>query len=223
MAHGGFLPPEGKNIETKLHIKRAEARQEACAAAAPSPCRAMSLYGSNIGRSGDFILLLTKYSYRNIVESSPLVTGVFRRRSIDGAGEWRSAAAARNRSPGRHGNRSPDTTTRLRGASLHAFRRRMPEPETRTRMPKNRHGGAPRGARPRSQGDARRLASASACRVMCTPGVPRVSAFTRVLTRYAPRAVSALYSPSLGGTRTRIGGARARMVSGRRSVGCLTS
>jgi hypothetical protein len=43
---------------------------------------------------------------------------------------------ARNRRPGRHGNRSPDTKTRLRGASLHALRRRMPEPETRTRRPK---------------------------------------------------------------------------------------
>src|SRR5712691_5966939 len=34
----------------------------------------------------------------------------------------------------------------------------------------NRHGRAPRGARPRSQGDARRLASASACRVMARQG-----------------------------------------------------
>ena len=50
--------------------------------------------------------------------------------------EWRSAAAARNRSPGRHGNRSPDTRTRPRGASLHALRRIMPEPEARTRGPK---------------------------------------------------------------------------------------
>src|SRR5216684_6278027 len=99
---------------------------------------------------------------------------------------------------GRHGNRSPDTRTRPRGASLHALRRRMPEPEARTRRPKNRHGGAPRGARPRSQGDARRLASVSACQSHGTPGVSRVSAFTRVLTRYAPRAVSALYSPSFG-------------------------
>ena len=35
---------------------------------------------------------------------------------------------------------------------------------------RNRHGGAPRGARPRSQGDAGRLASASACRVMARQG-----------------------------------------------------
>src|SRR5712692_8470074 len=38
--------------------------------------------------------------------------------------------------PGRHGNRSPDTRTRPRGASLHALRRIMPEPEARTRRPK---------------------------------------------------------------------------------------
>src|SRR5439155_26045528 len=49
--------------------------------------------------------------------------------------EWRSAAAARNRSLGRHGNRSPDTRTRPRRASLHALRRRMPEPDARTRRP----------------------------------------------------------------------------------------
>src|SRR6266849_623546 len=75
----------------------------------------------------------------------------------------------------------------------------MPEPETRTRTPTIATGGAPRGARSRSQGDARRLASASACRAACTPGVPRVSAFTRVLTRYAPRVSRRSAPPRFGG------------------------
>jgi hypothetical protein len=47
--HGGFLPLQGKNIETKLHIKRANARQER-AAAAPLPCRAIRRPGPATGR-----------------------------------------------------------------------------------------------------------------------------------------------------------------------------
>src|SRR6516225_750095 len=48
----------------------------------------------------------------------------------------------------------------------------MPKPETRTRGQKSPRCGAPRGARPRSQGDAGRLASAPAC-LASRPPVPR--------------------------------------------------
>jgi hypothetical protein len=92
----------------------------------------------------------------------------------------------------------------------------MPKPEARTRRPQIATVGAPRGARPRSQGDARRLASASACR--STPGVPRVSAFTRVLTRYAPRAVSALHPPLVRGRMQRMGSTRTQTASRERKV-----
>src|SRR6266851_4625475 len=121
-------------------------------------------------------------------------TGVFRRRSIDGAGSGvprlrpaLAKAGARNRSPGRHGNRSPDTRTRLRGASLHALRRRMTEPEARTRRPKiatveRREARVPdrKGTRGASQAPRR-----------------AASWYARGASQ-APRAVSALYSPSFG-------------------------
>ena len=118
---------------------------------------------------------------------------------------------------GRHGNRSPDTRTRPRGASLHALRRRMTEPEARTRRPKIATVGAPRGARSRSQGDARRLASASACR--STPGVLRKhpAPSRRSTPRHAGKELAC--PRESGGER----GARARISSGRRSFGCLTS
>src|SRR5262245_40121948 len=84
-----------------------------------------------------------------------------RRRS----GEWRPAAAARNRSaPGGSGPRPPGTTAWLRGA-----RSTDPEelPEKEARPPaQNRHGGAPRGERVpldarRASGSADRRASAT--------------------------------------------------------------
>ena len=49
----------------------------------------------------------------------------------------------------------------------------MPEPETRTRRLKNRHGGAPRGAASRSQGTSGRLASARRAASCARPPVPR--------------------------------------------------
>src|SRR5262245_64134538 len=65
-----------------------------------------------------------------------------RRRS----GEWRPAAAARNRcAPGGSGPRPPGTTTWLRGARL-TDPEEMPEKEARPPA-QNRHGGAPRGER----------------------------------------------------------------------------
>src|SRR5262245_590170 len=84
-----------------------------------------------------------------------------RRRS----GEWRPAAAARNRSaPGGSGPRPPGTTTWLRGARS-TDPEEMPEKEARPPA-QNRHGGAPRGepvpldAR-RASGSADRRASAT--------------------------------------------------------------
>src|SRR5262249_57531394 len=63
-----------------------------------------------------------------------------RRRS----GEWRPAAAARNRAaPGGSGPRPPGTTTWLRGARL-TDPEEMPEKEARPPA-QNRHGGAPTG------------------------------------------------------------------------------
>jgi hypothetical protein len=105
-------------------------------------------------------------------ESSSLMRGV----SGDGpwrSGEWRSAAAARNCRLGRHGNRSPDTTTRPRGASLHALRRIMPEPEARTRRPKiataeRREARVPDRKGTRGASQAPRRAARNG-----TPGVPR--------------------------------------------------
>src|SRR5215510_720355 len=80
-----------------------------------------------------------------------------RRRS----GEWRPAAAARNRlAPGGSGPRPPGTTTWLRGARS-TDPEEMPEKEARPPA-QNRHGGAPRGervpldARRASPGTARR-------------------------------------------------------------------
>src|SRR5262245_2932466 len=65
-----------------------------------------------------------------------------RRRS----GEWRPAAAARNRlAPGDSGPRPPGTTTWLRGARS-TDPEEMPEKEARPPA-QNRHGGAPRGER----------------------------------------------------------------------------
>src|SRR5262245_40823796 len=65
-----------------------------------------------------------------------------RRRS----GEWRPAAAARNRlAPGGSGPRPPGTMTWLRGARC-TDPEAMPEKEARPPA-QNRHGGAPRGER----------------------------------------------------------------------------
>src|SRR3989442_3370485 len=92
---------------------------------------------------------------------------------------------------GRHGNRSPDTRTRPRGASLHALRRRMTEPEARTRRPKiatveRREARVPdrKGTRGASQAPRR-----------------AASWYARGASQ-APRAVSALYSPSCGERKT---------------------
>src|SRR6516165_4387881 len=103
---------------------------------------------------------------------------------------WRSAAAARNRSPrearevARQALRPgcEELAARIRGQMPAVLGRRAPkETEARPRV-KNRHGGAPRGERPASW-DARRLASAwhaaswHAARVLCThPNVSRRSA-----------------------------------------------
>src|SRR6266568_3012658 len=87
--------------------------------------------------------------------------------------------------PGRHGNRSPDTRTRPRGASLHALRRIMPKPEARTRRPKITTVERREARRPDRKG--RQGASQA-------PGVPQ---HARGASQ-APRAVSALRSPSLG-------------------------
>src|SRR5262244_174329 len=65
-----------------------------------------------------------------------------RRRS----GEWRPAAAARNRlAPGGPGPRPPGITTWLRGVRC-TDPEEMPEKEARPPA-QNRHGGAPRGER----------------------------------------------------------------------------
>ena len=50
-------------------------------------------------------------------------------------------------------------------SSLHGLRRIIPQTEARPPA-KNRHGGAPKGARPASW-DARRCAQRLACRVRC--------------------------------------------------------
>src|SRR5262245_22907727 len=84
-----------------------------------------------------------------------------RRRS----GEWRPAAAARNRlAPGGSGPRPLGTTTWLRGARS-TDPEEMPEKEARPPA-QNRHGGAPRGERVpldarRASGSADRRASAT--------------------------------------------------------------
>jgi hypothetical protein len=64
---------------------------------------------------------------------------------------WRLAAAARNRRLGRLGSRPPGTMTRAARSSLHVLRRKC---RGRKRGPEaeNRHGGAPRGARPDRKG-----------------------------------------------------------------------
>src|SRR5205814_878973 len=64
-------------------------------------------------------------------------------------------------------------------------------------------GGAPRGARPRSQGGAGRLASASACRVMVRQGC----------LASTPRRLGALL-PVIRGKEKGIRGARARASAG---------
>src|SRR5215467_8486579 len=80
-----------------------------------------------------------------------------RRRS----GEWRPAAAARNRlAPGGSGPRPPGITTWLRGARC-TDPEEMPEKEARPPA-QNRHGGAPRGERVPL--DARRASTGTARR-----------------------------------------------------------
>src|SRR5262245_60657456 len=83
---------------------------------------------------------MLRYAYPRSSEGPSPETS--RRRS----GEWRPAAAARNRSaPGGSGPRPPGTTTWLRGARS-TDPEEMPEKEARPPA-QNRHGGAPRGER----------------------------------------------------------------------------
>src|SRR5262245_45024373 len=93
-----------------------------------------------------------------------------RRRS----GEWRPAAAARNRSaPGGSGPRPPGTTTWLRGARS-TDPEEMPEKEARPPA-QNRHGGAPRGERVPL--DARRASGSADCRASATRDNRRLAPF----------------------------------------------
>src|SRR5438046_4531232 len=71
--------------------------------------------------------------------------------------EWRPAATARNRCPGRYGKPPPGTTTRCEELAGNRSGRKSGEGKRGTGA-KNRHGGAPGGERPPK--DARRLASA---------------------------------------------------------------
>ena len=90
---------------------------------------------------------------------------------------WRPAMRLVTAAPGRPGAppaRQYDLAAR---SSLHGLRRIMPETETRPTAT-NRHGGAPRGARPAGW-DARRCASA--------PGLPREMRVHAHLTRQARR------------------------------------
>src|SRR5262245_36152747 len=101
-----------------------------------------------------------------------------RRRS----GEWRPAAAARNRlAPGGSGPRPPGTTTWLRGARS-TDPEEMPEKEGRPPA-QNRHGGAPRGERPAAVG----------CAAPHKRGWSRVTSATTERLR-----LSALRSPLIG-------------------------
>src|ERR1700752_1552927 len=70
------------------------------------------------------------------------------------SGEWRPAAAARNRlAPGGPGPRPPGTTTWLRGASLHGdrrkCRRRKRGPRPKTATVERREASVPNGDAPR--------------------------------------------------------------------------
>src|SRR5713226_654196 len=97
---------------------------------------------------------------------------------------WRPAAAARNRAPGGPGPRPPGTRTWPRGA-----RATDPEamPETEARPPaQNRHGGAPRGARPP-------LGTRGASQA---PGVPRHE--HAGVPRWAPRVSRRSATPRPG-------------------------
>src|SRR5262245_16013109 len=93
-----------------------------------------------------------------------------RRRS----GEWRPAAAARNRlAPGGSGPRPPGTTTWLRGARS-TDPEEMPEKEARPPA-QNRHGGAPRGERVPL--DARRASVSADRRASATRDNRRLAPF----------------------------------------------
>src|SRR5262245_28305340 len=94
---------------------------------------------------------MLRYAYPRSSEGPSPETS--RRRS----GEWRPAAAARNRlAPGGSGPRPPGTTTWLRGARS-TDPEEMPEKEARPPA-QNRHGGASRGER--VPPDARRASQA---------------------------------------------------------------
>src|SRR5262245_3518377 len=102
---------------------------------------------------------MLRYAYPRSSEGPSPETS--RRRS----GEWRPAAAARNRlAPGGSGPRPPGTTTWLRGARS-TDPEEMPEKEARPPA-QNRHGGAPRGERVPL--DARRASIGTAGRVSAT-------------------------------------------------------
>ena len=85
--------------------------------------------------------------------------GVFSRRSLNAGQGVASRDAARNRSPGRRAAPPAGHYDPAARSSLHGLRRIMPQTEARPTAT-NRHGGAPKGARPRV-----------------------ISAFTRVLRR----------------------------------------
>ena len=104
--------------------------------------------------------------------------GVFRRRSIGGARRGvprlRLVTAGLLGRSGAPPARHYDLAAR---SSLHGLRRIMPQTEARPTA-KNRHGGAPRGARPSAEG---RKALRSA------PGLPREMRVRAPLTRQARR------------------------------------
>ena len=116
-------------------------------------------------------VLLGCYSWRESIQFRSVLTATRTEQVVDGAGSGvprlrlatagsgGTGTARRTLGPGREEHRC----TRSGGNDGDG----SADPEAQ-----NRHGGAPRGARPRSQGDARRLASASACRARHA-GVPR--------------------------------------------------
>ena len=129
---------------------------------------------------------------------------------------WRSAAAARNRSPrearevARQALRPgcEELAARIRRQMPAVLGRRAPkETEARPRV-KNRHGGAPRGERPASW-DARRLA----CRVMCTP---------HGCSAEHPNVSRRSAHPSFGVSEAKLQTPGAKMRRGN-EMGCLTS
>ena len=143
--------------------------------------------------------LLTTYRRRAKNCLSRSSRGVFRRRSIGGARCGCPATVARNRRLTREVKSAfTRVLTRYRApparhydlaarSSLHGLRRIMPQTEARPTA-KNRHGGAPRGARLSAEG--RRA-------FRKTPGLPRHVQAQPVLSAASVR-LSALRHPSSG-------------------------